>query len=103
MTEVRINAERKSRETAEANAKLANASNGTALANEQIQKASGEVKAVGAWSASELDAMLGGDGSIQERTANAAEETVRQQKETNKQLKQMAKNTTGNSWILAYN
>ncbi len=46
-------------------------------------------KAVGAWSAKELDALLGGGGSAQERTAKATEAIVANTKETNRQLKRM--------------
>ena len=46
-------------------------------------------KSVGAWSAKELDALLGGGGSAQERTAKATEAIVANTKETNRQLKRM--------------
>lgn len=60
-------------------------------------------KSVGAWSAEELDALLGGGGTAQERTAKATEESVRQQKETNKQLKRMEKSSSGSgSTALTY-
>ena len=58
-------------------------------------------KSVGAWSAQELDALLGGSGSAQERTAKATEETVKQQKETNKRLGRMEK-SSGNGTALSY-
>ena len=50
-------------------------------------------KAVGAWSAEELDALLGGGGSAQERTAKATEAIVANTKETNRQLKRMKSGT----------
>ena len=46
-------------------------------------------QSVGAWSAKELDALLGGGGSAQERTAKATEAIVENTKETNRQLKRM--------------
>lgn len=46
-------------------------------------------KSVGAWSAKELDALLGGGGSAQERTARATETLVENTRETNRQLKRM--------------
>ncbi len=52
-------------------------------------------KALGAWSAEELDALLGGGGNAQERTARATEESVKQQKETNKRLGRMEKSSAG--------
>ena len=50
-------------------------------------------QAVGAWSAKELDALLGGGGSAQERTAKATEAIVANTKETNRQLKRMKSGT----------
>jgi len=49
-------------------------------------------KSVGAWSAKELDALLGG-GSAQERTARATETLVENTRETNRQLKRMKSGT----------
>lgn len=50
-------------------------------------------KSVGAWSAKELDALLGGGGSAQERTARATETLVENTRETNRQLKRMKSGT----------
>lgn len=77
-----------------ARAKSAAASDATKQAGARLDM-SGGGKAVGAWSAKELDAMLGVRNSAQERTAKAAEESVRQQKETNKRLGKMERSSNG--------
>ena len=51
-------------------------------------------KAVGAWSAKELDALLGGGGSAQERTARATEAIVANTRETNRQIKRLQGGTS---------
>ena len=51
--------------------------------------------------AEELDALLGGGGSAQERTAKATEAIVANTKETNRQLKRMKSGTA--PAILSYN
>ena len=71
-------------------AKAGAASEATKRAQTQIDDlASG--KTVGAWSAEQLDALLGSGGNAQERTAKAAEESVKQQRETNKRLARIEK------------
>ena len=45
-------------------------------------------RSVGAWSAEELDALLGG-GNAQERTAKASEQIAANTRETNRQIKRL--------------
>ena len=53
----------------------------------------GEVTVFAGTSAEELDALLGGGRSAQERTAKATEAIVANTKETNRQLKRMKSGT----------
>ena len=82
-------------------AKSGAAADATKKAGATLSGLSDGGKSVGAWSAQELDALLGGSGSAQERTAKATEETVKQQKETNKRLGRMEK-SSGNGTALSY-
>ena len=94
MAAVKKSAAERTAATEAARAKSAAASDATKQAGARLDM-SGGGKAVGAWSAKELDAMLGVRNSAQERTAKAAEESVRQQKETNKRLGKMERGSNG--------
>ena len=85
MGEVRRRTEERAEET---KSKAEAAAEGTRRAEADLTELAGDGKARGAWSAAELDALLGG-GNAQDRTAKATEESVRQQKETNRHLKKM--------------
>ncbi len=76
--------------------RLRQAQEGTLKAAEK----SDSTRSVGAWSAEELDALLGGNGNAQERTAKASEQIVANTKETNRQLRRMKNNS--NSTTLSY-
>ena len=101
MDEVRKRAAEKAAATDAAKARTGEAADATKKAGATLTDMSGGGKAVGAWSAQELDALLGGGGSAQERTAKATEETVKQQKETNKRLGRIEK-SSGNGTALSY-
>ncbi len=64
--------------------KLREAQSGTQQAIERTNS-----KSVGAWSAQELDALLGGGGNAQERTAKATEEIAANTKENNKLIRRL--------------
>nr|DAG83151.1 MAG TPA: minor tail protein [Caudoviricetes sp.] len=95
MDEVKKRAEEKAKQVETEKAKTEAAAEGTKQAETRVADMSSGAKSVGAWSAEELDALLGGGGTAQERTAKATEESVRLQKETNKQLKRMEKSSSG--------
>ena len=82
-----------SQETAKTKAEAA--AEATKKAETKLTDMSTGGKALGGWSAEELDALLGGGGGAQERTARATEESVKQQKETNKRLGWMEKSSAG--------
>ncbi len=63
--------------------RLRNAQNTTRKAAEQ------NTKSIGAWSAEELDALLGGGGNAQERTAKATEKIVENTRENNKLIRRL--------------
>lgn len=56
-------------------------------------------KAFGSFSLKILDQMIGGNSMVQERTARAAEESVKQQKETNKHLEKLRIGSTALIYI----
>jgi len=99
--EVKKRAAESAAATEAAKAKSGAAADATKQAGASLADLTGGGKAVGAWSAQELDALLGGSGSAQERTARATEETVKQQKETNKRLGRIEK-SSGNGTVLSY-
>jgi len=99
--EVRKRAAESAAATEAAKAKSGAAADATKKAGATLSGLSDGGKSVGAWSAQELDALLGGSGSAQERTARATEETVKQQKETNKRLGRIEK-SSGNGTVLSY-
>ena len=99
--EVKKRAAESAAATEAAKAKSGAAADATKKAGATLSGLSDGGKSVGAWSAQELDALLGGSGSAQERTAKATEETVKQQKETNKRLGRMEK-SSGNGTALSY-
>mgnify|MGYP007039091599 CR=1 FL=1 len=102
MDEVKKRAEEKAKQVEADKAKTEIAAEGTRQAETKVADMSSGAKSVGAWSAEELDALLGGGGNAQERTAKATEESVRQQKEINKQLKRMEKSSGSGSAALTY-
>ena len=69
--------------------KLRHAQSGTQQAAESTDSGS-RTKAVAAWSANELDALLGGATNVQERTAKASEQIAANTKETNRQIKRLS-------------
>ena len=93
--EVKKRAAESAAATESAKAKADGATDATRQAQTRVSDLADGGKAVGAWSAQELDALLGNTGNAQERTAAATEEVVRQQKETNKRLKDMSKSSGG--------
>ena len=95
MDEVRKRAAEKAAETDAAKEKTGAAADATKKAGASLADLTGGGKAVGAWSAQELDALLGGANSAQERTAKATEESVKEQKETNKRLGRIEKSPSG--------
>ena len=95
MDEVKKRAEAKAAEVEEAKAKTEAAAEGTKEAETKVGGVTGD-KAMGSWSAEELGDMLGANNA-QERTAKAAEESTRLQRETNKHLKKMESATTSAS------
>jgi hypothetical protein len=50
-------------------------------------------RSTGSWSLDALNSILGNSNPAEERTANAAETSVRLQQETNRQLRKMSGNT----------
>ena len=78
-------------------ARLRNAQSGTQDAAERTKDST---RSVGAWSAEELDALLGGNGNAQERTAKASESIAANTKETNRQLRRLK--SGGSSTTLTY-
>jgi hypothetical protein len=64
--------------------RLRQAQDGTQRAAEKTDS----TRSVGAWSAEELDALLGG-GNAQERTAKASEQIAANTRETNRQIKRL--------------
>ena len=93
MEDVRKRAAESAAATEAAKKKASAATEATRQAQTRLANMSTQGNAVGAWSAQELDALLGGSNSAQERTAKATEESVRQQRETNKRLGRMEKST----------
>ena len=76
--------------------RLRQAQDGTQRAAEKTDS----TRSVGAWSAEELDALLGGNGNAQERTARASESIAANTKETNRQLRRLK--SGGSSTTLTY-
>ena len=74
--------------------RLRQAQSGTQRAAEKTDS----TRSVGAWSAEELDALLGG-GNAQERTAKASEQIAANTRETNRQIKRLK---SGGSTTLTY-
>ena len=66
---------------------------------QQAAKKSDYTRAMGSWSADELNDMLGGSNSEAARTASATEQMVRQGRETNRLLRRM---DSGNGGTLTY-
>ena len=95
MDEVKKRAEAKAAEVEKAIAKTEAAAAGTREAEMKAGGVTGDM-AMGSWSAEELGDMLGANNA-QERTAKAAEESTRLQRETNKHLKKMESATTSAS------
>ena len=93
MEDVKKRAAESAAATEAAKKKASAATDATRQAQTRLANMSTQGNAVGAWSAQELDALLGGSNSAQERTAKATEESVRQQRETNKRLGRMEKST----------
>lgn len=93
MDEVKKRAAEKAAQVDEAKEKTAAAAENTKEAEAKVSGVTGD-KAMGSWSAEELGDMLGG-GNAQERTAKATEESVKQQKETNKHLKKLETGSSG--------
>jgi len=91
MDAVKKNAEEQTAKKKEQEAKAAEAAANTDKAGAKVSAITGG-KAAGAWTSAELNAMLGGGGSVAERTAKATEESVKQQKKTNQKLEQIAQN-----------
>ena len=91
MNEVRRRSEEKAAGIAEARKRTQEAASGTKSAGERLGMFGG--RAVGSWSAEALNSMLGGSNPAEERTANAAETSVRLQVETNRQLRKISGNT----------
>ena len=67
---------------------------------QQAAQKTDSTRSVGAWSAEELDALLGGNGNAQERTAKASESIAANTKETNRQLRRLK--SGGSSTTLTY-
>jgi TP901 family phage tail tape measure protein len=91
MEEVRKRAEEKALEVEEAKKKTQNAAHGTKEASERLG-ISGD-RSTGSWSLDALNSILGNSNPAEERTANAAETSVRLQQETNRQLRKMSEQT----------
>jgi hypothetical protein len=91
MNEVRRRSEEKAAGIAEARKRTQEAASGTKSAGERLGMFGG--RAVGSWSAEALNSMLGGSNPAEERTANAAETSVKLQVETNRQLRKISGNT----------
>lgn len=89
MDEVKKRAEKKAVETKAVEEKVQQAQAGTQAAIGKVETMSTGGKTVGAWSAQELDALLGGGGNAQERTAKATEEIAANTKENNKLIRRL--------------
>lgn len=99
MDEVKQRAAEKSAQIDEAKAKSEAATESTRDAESRFNSSFGGGKAMGAWSAEMLDAMLGGENNAQERTAKASEQIVSNTRETNRQIKKLQ---GGSSTALTY-
>lgn len=99
MDEVKQRAAEKSAQIDEAKAKSEAATESTRDAESRFNSSFGGGKAMGAWSAEMLDAMLGGENNPQERTAKASEQIVSNTRETNRQIKKLQ---GGSSTALTY-
>ena len=94
MDEVKQRAAEKAAQIDEAKAKSEAATENTRNAETRFNSSFGGGKAVGAWSAEALDAMLGGANNAQERTARASEQIVSNTRETNRQIKKLQGGST---------
>ena len=94
MDEVKQRAAEKAAQIDEAKAKSEAATENTRNAETRFNSSFGGGKAVGAWSAEALDAMLGGANNAQERTAKASEQIVSNTRETNRQIKKLQGGST---------
>ena len=94
MDDVKQRAAEKSAQIDEAKAKSEAATENTRNAETRFNSSFGGGKAVGAWSAEALDAMLGGANNAQERTARASEQIVSNTRETNRQIKKLQGGST---------
>ncbi len=99
MDEVKQRAAEKSAQIDEAKTKSEAATESTRDAESRFNSSFGGGKAMGAWSAEMLDAMLGGENNAQERTAKASEQIVSNTRETNRQIKKLQ---GGSSTALTY-
>ena len=99
MDEVKQRAAEKAAQIDEAKAKSEAATESTRDAESRFNSSFGGGKAMGAWSAEMLDAMLGGENNAQERTAKASEQIVSNTRETNRQIKKLQ---GGSSTALTY-
>ena len=94
MDEVKQRAAEKAAQIDEAKAKSEAATENTRNAETRFNSSFDGGKAVGAWSAEALDAMLGGANNAQERTARASEQIVSNTRETNRQIKKLQGGST---------
>ena len=95
MDEVKRNAAERQAKADEAKGRTAQAAEGTRRAAERAGLSAdrgGERSSAGSWSLRELKGMFG-DNDFDQRTANASENTVRLQQETNRYLRKMSAQT----------